>query len=235
VTVHHCLGYLEKGSRPDIIAYVVHQSARFSANPKKEHGDAVKWIGHYLKGTRDKDIYIHPKDLSFKVWDDADFLGNWCPEEADFDSDTSRSRTSYIMSYLGCPLMWKSQLQTEISLSTTESEYISLSQATRKIKPIMLLEVQEMQAEGFETGDTIPTVGCTLFQDNSGALTLANSPSMHPRSKHINFKYHHFRNEMANKTINIGYVPSEDQLADMLTKQSEEALFVKHQKTIMGW
>ena len=138
------------------------------------------------------------------------------------------------MSYLGCPLMWKSQLQTEISLSTTESEYISLSQAARKIKPIMLL-VQEMREEGYETGDTTPTVACTLFEDNSGALTLAKAPAMRPRTKHINVKYHHFRNEVANKTINICYTPTEEQVADMLTKMSEESLFVKFWKAIMGW
>ena len=58
---------------------------------------------------------------------------------------------------------------------------------------------------------------------------------MRPRTKHINVKYHHFRNEVANKTIKIGYVPTEDQVADMLTKQSKEALFLKHRWIIMGW
>ena len=47
------LNYLEKASRPDL-AYACHQCARFSSDPKKEHGDAVRWLGRYLKGTRDK-------------------------------------------------------------------------------------------------------------------------------------------------------------------------------------
>ena len=49
------LNYLEKSTRPDI-AYAVHQCARFSIDPRYEHGQAIKWLGRYLYGTRDKGI-----------------------------------------------------------------------------------------------------------------------------------------------------------------------------------
>ena len=227
------LNHLERNTRSDI-AYAVHQCARHSASPKKEHGEAVKWLGRYLKATRDKGTYIRPCDESFTVWADADFSGNWLPEEAQEDSNTARSRSGFLIFYLGCPIMWKSQLQTEIALSTTESEYICLSQATRKVKPIMGL-VQEMKDLGYHSGESTPTVSCTLFEDNSGALTLAKAPAMRPRTKHINVKYHHFRNEVADKSLSIKAVSSANQLADMLTKQSDEATFLRHRKAIMGW
>ena len=54
------MGYLKESTRPDI-AYAVHQCARFSHEPKKEHGEAIKWIGRYLKGTANEGIYIRPK------------------------------------------------------------------------------------------------------------------------------------------------------------------------------
>lgn len=227
------LNYLEKSSRPDI-AYAVHQCARHSANPKVEHGEAVKWIGRYLKKTRDKGIYIHPKDSSFKVWADADFSGNWMPDEGEWNPDTARSRTGFFISYLGCPIMWKSQLQTEVALSSTESEYIALSQATRKVKPIMGL-IRELKSMGYSIGDTTPTVVCTLFEDNNGALTLAKAPAMQPRTKHINVKYHHFRLQVANGTLLIQSTPSADQLADFLTHQSSPEVFLSHRKLVMGW
>jgi hypothetical protein len=76
---------------------------------------------------------------------DDNFSGNWTREEGLEHSDTARSRTGYIVAFLGCPITWKSQLQTEIAPSSCESEYIALSQALRKVIPIMHL-IQEMKA-----------------------------------------------------------------------------------------
>jgi hypothetical protein len=67
----------------------VHQCARFSANPKVEHGKAVKWIGRYLLASKDKGIVLKPKDESFEVYADADFSGNWNRDEASDDPDTA--------------------------------------------------------------------------------------------------------------------------------------------------
>jgi len=69
------LNYLEKSTRPDI-AYAVHQCARFSQRPKVEHAKAVKMIGWYLRGTKNRGIYLRPTDDSFTVWADADYSGN---------------------------------------------------------------------------------------------------------------------------------------------------------------
>ena len=95
---------LEKCSRPDI-ARATHQCARFSSNPRKEHGEAVKWLGRCLRATRDKGVCIRPTDDAFKVWADADFSRNLIPEEDEDKPDTARSRSGYIMSYLGCPVL----------------------------------------------------------------------------------------------------------------------------------
>ena len=229
------LNYLEKSTRPDI-AYAVHQCARFSKNPKVEHAKAVKLIGRYLRGTRNKGIYLRPTDDSFVVWADADFSGNWKPDdnETTNNADTARSRSGYIVSYLGCPVLWKSQLQTEIALSSTESEYISLSQSLRKAIPLMEL-VKEMKVLGYNVGQTVPAVHCTLFEDNAGALCLAKAPAMRPRTKHINVKYHHFRAAVAAGEVTVQYVSTDDQVADMLTKANPVSVFEKHRQRLMGW
>jgi hypothetical protein len=92
------LNFLEKSSRPDL-AYAVHNCARFSSDPKVIHGRAVKRIGRYLLGTRDKGIIMRPDPTrSVEVHADADFCGLFDPETAVFDPITAKSRTGYVVS-----------------------------------------------------------------------------------------------------------------------------------------
>jgi hypothetical protein len=72
----------------------------------------------------------------------------WDPKEAALDRDTARSQHGYIIKYAGSPLLWKSQLQTEIAMSTTESEYTGLSYALRDAIPVMEL-LKEMKSYGY--------------------------------------------------------------------------------------
>ncbi len=184
------LNYLEKSTQLDIF-YTTHQCACFSTDPKQPHADAVKWLGRYLKGTRDKGMVLKPTGTSFDVYIDADFAGNWKQSEAK-SQDTACSQHSYIILYTSCPILWALQLQTEIALSSTESEFIGLLTALRETIPIMEL-VKELKGQGFNMVSTQPTVHCHVFEDNSGALKIAKVSKMCPRTKHINVKFHHFR------------------------------------------
>jgi len=227
------LNYLEKGSRGDI-AYAVHQCARFASCPKKEHGEAVKWLGRYLLSTREKGLILKP-DLakSFDVYVDADFVGSWNKKLAEY-SETARSRHGYVITYAGCPIVWKSQLQTEIALSTTESEYVGLSYALREAIPLMNL-LKELKATGIPVLDHKPNVHCKVFEDNSGALEMARVHKYRPRTKHMATKYHHFRTYVDSNEISIHKIDSVDQTADILTKPLAADLFRKHRKLFLGW
>jgi hypothetical protein len=88
-----------------------------------------------------------PSNQSFDVYVDASFTGDWDPTNAEWDNDTARSRTGYVILYASCPVIWASKLQTEIALSTTEAEYLAISTATREVLPLMEL-IQEMQEQG---------------------------------------------------------------------------------------
>jgi Reverse transcriptase (RNA-dependent DNA polymerase) len=227
------LNYLERGSRPDI-AYIVHQCARFTADPRVEHGAALKWLGRYLKGTRDKGLILKPSmDKDMEVFVDADFAGNWNPEEGD-KRDTARSRHGYFITYAGVPISWKSQLQGEICLSSTESEYTGLSHALREAIPIMEM-IKEMKALGFSIRSETPKVHCKVFEDNSGALEMAKIHKYRPRTKHICTKLHHFRDYVTRGEITIHPIDTGDQIADFLTKPVNESIVVKLRKLIMGW
>ena len=107
---------------------------------------------------------LHNK--SFDCYADAGFAGDFVKEYGE-DPSMARSRTGFVIMYGGCPLIWASKLQTEVALSTTEAEYIALSQALREAIPLMG-SMREMTHHGFKVGTVIPRVHCKAFEDNSG-------------------------------------------------------------------
>jgi hypothetical protein len=228
------LNFLLQSTRPEL-AVSVHQCARFSVSPKITHTDAVHHVIKYLLGSRDKGLVFKP-DLtkSFEVYCDADFCGLWNRETAMDDPSTAKSRTGFVILFAGCPLLWTSRLQTDTALSTTESEYISLSDALRETISMMRL-LKEITQHDIVNIDAVPVVKCRLFGDNSGAVELAKVPKMRPRTKHINAKYHHFRKFVHDGLIKVFQVSTNDQLADIFTKNLGTDLFNKFRLLICGW
>ena len=227
------LNYLEKGTRSDI-SYITHQCARFTEEPKECHAKALRWLARYLKATRDKGLILRPdKSRNLEVYVDADFSGNWNQSDS-LNRDTARSRHGYIIMYMGCPVIWKSQLQTEIALSSTESEYIGLSYALREVIPIMET-LKEMKRLKFPIKSTIPKIHCKVFEDNSGALEMAKTHKYRPRTKHINVKFHHFRDYVTRGEISIHKIDTSEQLADYLTKPLNKESLEPLRMMVMGW
>ena len=227
------LNYLEKGSRSDI-AYATHQCARFAIAPKQEHASAVRWLGRYLASTRNKGtIFQAQPNLGLEVFVDADFAGNFDKGNL-YDPTTARSRHGYIIRFDGCPIVWKSQLQTQIALSTTEAEYTGLSYALRETIPIIHL-LQELNENNFKISPPTANIHCKVFEDNTGAIELAREPKYRPRTKHLHTKLHHFRSYVENKTISIHHIDTKDQPADYLTKPLNIEDFQRLRQKIMGW
>jgi hypothetical protein len=177
---------------------------------------------------------MKPREESFECYVDADFSGNWNKEEAQWDPDTARSRTGFCIMYCGCPIMWASKLQTEIALSSTEAEYIALSESMRSVLPLMSI-VEEMHSYGIKLQVGTPKVYCKVFEDNSGAIELSKVPKIRPRTKHINIKYHHFRHQVERGRVSVHPIKTDDQPADCLTKPLNRTLHERHRFTLMGW
>jgi hypothetical protein len=212
--------------------------SQFVTNTKEEHGKAVKWIGRYLKGTKDLGMIYKPKlGKGLEVYVDASFAGNWDKEDAEWDADTARSRAGYIVVYAGCPIVWASKLQGEIALSSTESEYLAISTVMREVLP--LIEILDEIKENIKgICDIIPEVHCKVFEDNSGAVEVATSAKhtkMRPRTKHINNKYHHFRESVLSGKVKILSASTKEMLADILTKNCYEETLNRLRPQIMGW
>ena len=237
------LNYLEKCTRGDI-AFAVHQCARFSQDPKKSHADAVRQIARYLAGTRTQGLILNPSNKSFECYADAGFSGDWNKATAPFDVSTARSRTGYTTMYAGCPLTWLSRLQTEIAQSTCEAEYISLSAALKEV--IFLMDfLKELSDLGLPINSTKASLNskafkqvnvyCDAYEDNSAALEMAKVPKMRPRTRHLNIKYHHFREHVRRGHIKVHAVDTKNQIADIFTKALPKEDFVRHRKALLGW
>ena len=135
--------------------------------------------------------------------------------------------------YAGCPLVRKSKLQTEIALSTTEAEYIALSQVMREVIP--LLRILEELDPFFGNVSKSTNVKNTIFVDNQSCIALAKAPRMNPRTKYISLKYHHFREYVKNERVNIEYINTKEQLADIFTKPLPTPTFTYLRSKLFGW
>jgi hypothetical protein len=99
----HVIGkllYLEKSTRLDI-SCAVHQCARHCANPKIQHTAAVKRIGRYLLGTKDKGLIMRPNQEGVECWVDTAHASEWNNKTASNDPNTARSRMGYVITYAG--------------------------------------------------------------------------------------------------------------------------------------
>lgn len=226
------LTYLSTSTRPDI-AFAVHQCARFSCNPKRSHEIAVHHIIHYLKGTRNKGFILHPSSSrNLDCYVDANFAGLWSSDLA-HDPISVKSRTGYVITFGNCPIMWSYKLQTEIILSTTEAEYIALSQSAWDLIPMHDLLLEFSSTTKLIVGNTI--MHSTIFEDNKWCVELANAPKLRPRTKHIGLKYHHFHSHVSNGHICIQWIDSKHQLADIFTEPLPCSTFEYLHSLLLGW
>ena len=153
---------------------------------KASHGAAVKRICHYLQGTKTKGLILKPsKQLTVDCFVDAEIAGQWNVENPE-DPLCVKSWMGYVLLVGNCPVHWVSKLQSEISVSTMEAEYISLSTAMRDLIPLRTLvdEVKDLIVASMLPCRTYSKV----FEDNNGTLILASMPQMTPHSKHIAVK-----------------------------------------------
>jgi hypothetical protein len=191
-------------------------------------------LGRYLKGTRDKGLILTPDGQSgLEVYADADFVGNWDPTDTQ-NRDSAPSRHGYIIKYNNCPILWKSQMATEIAMSSMESKYTGASYALREAIPIMNL-MKEMQARKVLIPSWQATVHCRLHEDNSGAMEILKKAKYRPRTKHLLVKLHHFRDYVTKGDISIHPIRTHDQQADYLTKLVNEEILTKLRQLVQGW
>ena len=183
-------------TRPDL-AQAVSVVSRFMSHPGKDHWQAVKRIFRYLRGTSDVGlVYGDSENCVLAGYSDSDYAA---------DLDGRRSMTGYVFTVGGSVVSWKATLQPSVALSTTEAEYMALTEAAK----------EGIWLKGLVTDLGLQQDQATVFCDSLSAICLAKDQVHHERTKHIDVRYHFIRNE---RRINVKKVGTKDNPADMFTK-----------------
>ena len=196
-----CIMYAMVCTRPDL-AYGIGVLSKFMSNPGKHHWLAAKWMLRYLKGTAGLGIVYGRVDKSYdqiQGYVDSDFAG---------DLDKRRSITGYVYTLCGGAVSWKASLQSVVALSTTEAEYIALSEAVK----------EAIWLKGLVTELGLKQGSVNISCDSSSAIQLSKNPKYHERTKHVDIRLHFIRDEIAQEVVNVVKIASECNPADMLTK-----------------
>jgi hypothetical protein len=225
--------YLTTNTRPDC-SFAVSQVGRFCHNPKKSHATAIKTIVRYLHRTSDKGMIVRPTGvLNLENYVDASFANSYSVEPAE-DPVSVKSRTGIIVFLAGCPLIWKSQVQQSIALSTFQSEYQALSHSMRILIPLRGL-LLETSAKLMLPPSLTSTIFCQTHEDNASALLLANSQHLNNRNKYLAVKLHHFWSHVKPGVIEVVYCDTKEMIADHLTKPLGREVFERLRKMMLGW
>lgn len=174
--------------------------SRFMGKPLMVHWQAVKWVLRYIQGS-------HDTRLKFKGEGEFVVTG-YCDSDYSADLDKRRSITGYAFTVGGNVISWRSGLQPVVALSTTEAEYISLTEAAKEAIWLKGL----MNELGFKQG------AVEIHCDSQSAIALAKNAVHHERTKHIQRRFHFIRDTITDGETKVLKISTVYNPADMLTK-----------------
>ncbi|KAJ9542203.1 hypothetical protein OSB04_028709 [Centaurea solstitialis] len=204
-------------TRPDV-DYSVSVTSRYQQNPGEPHWVAVKNILKYLRRTKDMFLVFggSEDEISVTGYSDASFQT---------DRDDFRSQSGYVFTLNGGAISWKSSKQDTIADSTTEAEYIATSDAAKEAVWLRnFLSDLRVVASVSRPID--------IFCDNSGAVAQSKEPREHHKSRHVLRKYHLIREIIGRGDVRICKIPTEENVADPLTKPLARVKHEAHANSI---
>lgn len=204
--------YLGLSTRPDILLSVV-KLAQYNCDPHGEHEAATKHILRYLKKTAEYTLHYKRTGKPIECFVDADWAG---------DTKDRKSFSGYVFIGAGCAFAWSARKQSLVALSSTEAEYVALSNAATEVAYVKKLLVE------LKLPLKAPMM---MYNDNQSAQCILKNPTLHSRSKHIAIKYHHIGDMYTQNEIEVKYVSTDEMVADILTKnlcKIKHCKFTKH-------
>lgn len=191
------LMYLACTSRPDIL-YAVSYLSRYLDKPTPVLWTAGKRILRYLKNTVDTGLMYTRGTEKLVAYSDADWAG---------DKTDRKSTSGSVVLYAGNPISWFSKKQTCVALSTAEAEYVAGAASAQEVVNLKGIISEFCKIESI-----------TLKMDNVSAISMAKSYENSKRGKHIDIKEHFIKDLLSKKVLDVEYVNSENNIADILTK-----------------
>lgn len=205
-----CLMYAMLCTRPDL-CITISILSRFQSKSNEELWKCLKRVLRYIQGSIDLKLTFKRKNFINMLEGFVD--SDWANNEID-----RRSTTGYLFRvFENCTISWNSKRQTSVAASSTEAEYMALFECVREA--IWLRNL-------LESLSLIIPKPIPIFEDNNGCICIANNPTNHKRTKHIDIKYHFTREQITQHKISVQYIPTGEQLADAFTKPLPAVKFI---------
>jgi hypothetical protein len=234
VRYRHAVGHLLYAAivtRFDVMN-AVRELSRFMEAPGLEHWGAAKRIMRYIKSTLDFKLTYGPFPVD--CFDDCFTLVGFSDSDWCGCIDTRRSTTGYAFFFgnaqgviSGGAFSVNSRLQPTVALSSTEAEYLAACSCVQEAVYLRMLLA--------DIG--VPQLGATrIWEDNQATIALVNSAlgQWNPRTRHIDVRYHFIKERVRSREVELAYVPSGDQVADVLTKNLGTEKFRELAALILG-
>ncbi|KAL7284965.1 hypothetical protein ACG7TL_000054 [Trametes sanguinea] len=210
------LMYAAMGTRPDI-TFAVTTLSQFMQNPGRPHWEALKHVLRYLKGTRELRLVYGTTSDGLQGFSDSDWGSS---------TEHRHSISGYVFTLDGGAISWSAKKQNVIALSSTEAEYIALTHAAKEA-----LWLRNVLADVLDPD--VARHPLTIYGDNRSAIALAKDNTFHPRTKHIDIRFHFIREIVDANKIALAYRRTEDMPADLFTKALTRAR-LEHLWTLFG-
>ncbi len=183
------------------ITFAVSTVSQFAQNPNMSHYNAVKWIFKYLADTMNLNVIYDITDNNLISYIDADWDG--C-------HDIRKFTEAYLFLLYEGFISWCSKCQQFVVLFLTETEYMTETQAMKKV---IWLHCFLNEIDYFHDNNVV-----IIQADNNKAMNLARNPEFHACIKHINIQYHFVCEAVNSHLVDFEFVPIIKQAADGLTK-----------------
>ena len=204
------------------MANAVRELSTHMSCPGPEDWKAIERCVGYLKTRKGRSLTFRaPKEL---------VPVSYCDSNYATDPNDRKSVSGMIHTIGGTIVNWASKKQSTVTLSSTEAEYIALSDCSKEIKFEWMLLKELLNL----------TKAAIIYEDNTGAIFLVKNQQVGARTKHIDVRHHYIRGLIKQKTLKIMFVSSEDNCSDIMTKNAQLSIFLKHKESLLngmveGW
>jgi hypothetical protein len=230
--------YLMLATRPDL-AYAVGAVSQFCSSPTLDHLTALHHILRYIRGSTHLALHL-TRCTAFEPVPTPAVVGKpyypkilWHSEVTGYSDsdwagclDSRHSTGAYIFLAGQSPVSWSSKKQATVALSSTEAEYMAITQASKEAiwLRFLLSEILNRQLK------KLPSI--TIFADNQGCIALAHNPEYHARTKHVDIQHHFVREKVEGGEVSLEYTPTGVMVADCLTKALPKEKFLQHRASM---
>jgi len=209
--------YLLKHSRPEL-SNPIRELSKAMGGANKDSLNEMYRIINWVLHTKNVGLYMAPR---WEVNNNGQIKWNLrgiCDSTWGSDPNDGRSVSGYILYFMDVPIAWKSRTQSYVTLSSSEAEYVSVSELVKEIMfTLQILELLHIQVE----------LPIKIYIDNIGAIFMARNNSSGPGTCHVNYRYNYCR-ELHGSLIELIFIRSENNEADIFTKNVTKKEHERH-------